>query len=61
MKALLTFAIAAAVSAVAFAAEGGKEIERLQKSAEAINEVMGTPRRASAFKSAGRRRTLFWR
>ena len=45
MKALLTFAIAAAVSAVAFAAEGGKEIERLQKSAEVINEVMGTPER----------------
>ena len=43
MKALLTFAIAGAMSAAAFAAEGGKEVERLQKSAEVINEVMGTP------------------
>ena len=43
MKALLPFAMVAAMSATAFAAEGGKEVERLQKSAEVINEVMGTP------------------
>jgi SH3 domain-containing YSC84-like protein 1 len=43
MKAILSFAIAVAMSAAAFAAEGGKEVERLRKSAEVINEVMGTP------------------
>ena len=43
MKALLSFAVAVAMSAAAFAAEGGKEVERLKNAAEVINEVMGTP------------------
>ena len=43
MKALLPFAMVAAMCTAAFAAEGGKEVERLQKSAEVINEIMGTP------------------
>jgi lipid-binding SYLF domain-containing protein len=43
MRAFLSFVLAFGVSAVALAAEQGKEVERLQKSAEVINEVMGTP------------------
>ena len=43
MKAVVRFAIALAKCAAAFAAEGGKQVERLQKSAEVINEVLGTP------------------
>ena len=43
MKALLSFAVALAMCGVASAAEGGKEVERLQKAAEVIDEIMATP------------------
>jgi lipid-binding SYLF domain-containing protein len=43
MKALLSFAMALFVCGAAFGAEAGKEVERLQKSAEVIDEIMGTP------------------
>lgn len=43
MKALLSVMLVLGLSAADLAAEQGKEVERLQKSAEVINEVMGTP------------------
>ncbi len=43
MKAILSFALSFALCAIAQAAEQGKEVERLQKSAEVIDEVMKTP------------------
>ena len=43
MKILLSLMLALGLSAADLAAEQGKEAERLQKSAEVINEVMGTP------------------
>ena len=43
MKAHLSFAMALFVCGAAFGAEAGKEVERLQKSAEVIDEIMGTP------------------
>ena len=43
MKALFYFVLSLAVGAVALAAEEGKEVGRLQKSAEVIDEIMKTP------------------
>ena len=43
MKALFSFVLSIAVCAVALAAEEGKEVERLQKSATVIDEIMNTP------------------
>jgi len=43
MKTLLSFLLTVAVYGVALAAEEGKEVERLQKSAEVIDEIMKTP------------------
>ena len=43
MKTLLSFLLSLAVCGVALAAEAGKEVERLQKSAEVISEIMKTP------------------
>jgi len=43
MKTLFSFVLSIAVCGVAVAAEGGKEVERLEQSAEVINEIMKTP------------------
>jgi len=43
MKALLSLVLALVTCGATWAAESGKEVERLQKAAEVINEVMGTP------------------
>ncbi len=43
MKSLLALVLVLTTSGVVLAAEQGKEVERLQKSAEVINEVMKTP------------------
>jgi lipid-binding SYLF domain-containing protein len=43
MKTLLAFLVSIAVCRVALGAEEGKEVERLQKAAEVIDEIMKTP------------------
>jgi lipid-binding SYLF domain-containing protein len=43
MRYLIAGFLCVSLSGAALAAEGGKEAERLQKSAEVITEVMGTP------------------
>jgi lipid-binding SYLF domain-containing protein len=43
MKTLVPFLLSIAVCGVALAAEEGKEVERLQRSAEVIEEIMKTP------------------
>jgi len=43
MRKLIAVSLCLGLSGVALAAEGGREAERLQKAAEVINEIMGTP------------------
>ena len=43
MRTLISFLVSVAICGVALAAEEGKEVERLQRSAEVIDEIMRTP------------------
>ena len=43
MRNLIAAFLCVSLSGAALAAEGGREAERLEKAAEVINEIMGTP------------------